>query len=181
MAGKLLGASFKARMLKARAARYVRFTARLEWLGKQLEKKVSWGMATRLKVAGQLLRDKIVLNISYPVEKVKTRIKSRFNDDTGEIYNSRGTRVVPGSRSKPGGFPHADTTLLMKTVYWVVNDAALQAKIGTPLDYGLILETRMNRSFLVRTWYEMRTYVLSVLLKGGNSIFVDYASGPSQG
>lgn len=175
MAGKLLGANFKTRMLQARAARYVRFTARLEWLGKQLESKVVLGMATRLKIACQLLRDKIVLNISYPVEK---KVVTQKNDAGKTV---RKTVVVPGSRSKPGGFPHADTTHLMKTIYWVVNDAALEGRVGTPLDYGLILETKMDRSFLVRTWYEMRTYVIAVLLKGGGTIFHEYPSGPSAG
>lgn len=170
MASKLLGAAnFKQRMLAARQNRYIRFQTRLVWLADKLTQKVTWGMATRLRVACQLLRDKVVLNISYPVTKYKSKLTGR-------------TVVDPASRSKPGQFPHADTTRLMKDVYWVVNDKALEGKVGTTLDYGLILELEMNRSFLIRTWQEMKQYVLSVLLAGGGTVFQEYPpAGPASG
>lgn len=169
MASKLLGANFKERMLAARAKRYIRFQTRLEWLGDKVAQKVTWGMATRLRLACQLLRDKIVLNISYPVTKYK---------------NAAGRIVVdPSSRSKPGQFPHADTTRLMKDIYWVVNDKALEGRAGTTLDYGIILELKMDRSFLIRTWNEMKTYVVSVLLHGAGAgtIFQEFPPGPGNG
>lgn len=176
MASKLLGSSFKTRMLAARAKRFVRFQTRMEWFGNKFAQKVTWGIATRIKLACQLLRDKVVLNISYPV----TKIVRRGRDADGHVVTR--TWVDPESRSKPGQFPHADTTRLMKDIYWVVDDKILEGRVGTTLDYGLILETKMDRSFLVRTWNELRATLVTILLHGGNenAIFHDTPPvGPS--
>lgn len=61
------------------------------------------------------------------------------------------------NRSKPGEFPKADYPLLMKTIFGEVittSPGVYDGFVGTPLDYGLILETRLDRAFLTRTFNE---------------------------
>lgn len=115
--------------------------ARVEWFIKEVSDKVKISMRKRVTLATQLLKDRVVRNISTPVVK---------------SIGPRGGRVVTG-RSKPGEFPRAETTQLMRTIFEEVREVSpgiIDGYIGTPLDYGLILETRMNRSFLVRSLNE---------------------------
>lgn len=98
-------------------------------------------MRQRVMLAAHLLKDRIVRNISTPVMKG---------------VGPRGGRVVTG-RSAPGEFPHADTIELLKSIFEEVKETSpgcFEGYVGTPLHYGLILETRMNRSFLLRTYEE---------------------------
>lgn len=137
---------------------------RLEWFGKRVVQNVNIGMGARVRLAAQLLRDATVVNLSRPVIKEVVR-------NTKDRKTRSRTRVVPSSRSKPGEFPRADTTRLMKDIFFLVARGPHEnrAIVGTNLDYGLILETRKNRSFLRRTLFEMR-FVTAQLLgtgKGG--------------
>jgi len=80
-------------------------------------------------------------------------------------YGPKGGRVVTG-RSRPGEYPHAETTQLMKTLFSDVRtnqDGSVDGFVGTPLSYGLILETRMDRSFLVRTLNEQANNIGLIL------------------
>jgi len=98
-------------------------------------------MKQRVKLATHLLQDKVVRNISRPVTKT-----------TGP----RGGRRIT-DRSKAGEFPKADTTQLMKSIFSEVRETGpgyFDGFVGTTLDYGAILEVRMNRSFLVKTLNE---------------------------
>ena len=128
---------------------------RWQWFPKNVLNKVNLTMEERVRLATQHLLSKIVRNISTAV------VVSR---------GPRGGRVVTG-RSVPGEYPHAETTMLLKTVFSDVRrnaDGSVDGFIGTPLDYGLILETRMSRSFLVRTLLEERAklgLVLSMPMK----------------
>ena len=135
-------------MLAARDRRIVRFNTRLEWYGDNVLRNVNLGFAQRLKAIGQLLRDKCVINISIPVVKEKSKI-------TGKI--------IVTERSVEGEFPRADTTRLMKDVYWEFREEELSVRLGTTLDYGLWLETRMHRSFLRRTFQEMSDQLRIIL------------------
>jgi len=101
---------------------------------------INVGMERRLKLVGQLLRDKVVINISIPVVKQKSSI-------TG--------RIIVTERSKPGEFPRADTTNLMKHIYSEYHEETMSVHVGTNVDYGLWLETLMNRGFLRRSLLEM--------------------------
>ena len=115
--------------------------ARIEWFIENVSNKMAMTLRKRMNMATQYLKDKVVRNISTPV------IKS---------IGPRGGRVVTG-RSKPGEYPHAETTQLLKTVFRevrVISPGVIEGYVGTPLSYGLILETRMDRSFLVRTLNE---------------------------
>ena len=125
------------RRMKKVSARQVR----IEWFIENVSMVISMTMRRRVTLATHLLKDRVVRNISLPVLKG---------------IGPRGGRVVTG-RSKPGEFPRAETTQLMKTIFEAVLEVSLgdfTGYVGTPLDYGLILETRMNRSFLVRSYNE---------------------------
>lgn len=114
---------------------------RIEWFVKEVSDKIAMSIRQRMEVATQFLKDKVVRNISTPVIK-----------GTGP----RGGRVVTG-RSVAGEFPHAETTQLLSTIFQEVREVepgAFEGYVGTPLSYGLILETRMDRSFLQRTLNE---------------------------
>jgi len=124
--------------------------ARTEWFIKEVCGKVKMTMRQRVTLATHLLKDRVVRNISTAVDK-----------STGP----RGGRVITG-RSVAGEFPHAETTQLLKTVFQDVKEVTpgvYDGYIGTPLNYGLILETKMNRSFLVRTLNESAVDIRTIL------------------
>ena len=124
-----------------RAGASAAWEVRIEWFTENVSNKVAMSFRQRMNMATQHLKDKVVRNISTPVIK-----------GTGP----RGGRVVTG-RSKPGEYPHADTKQLLKTIFQEVREVSpgvIEGYVVTPLDYGLILETRMDRSFLVRTLNE---------------------------
>ena len=133
----------------AAAKRLMNFDVKIEWFGDVVKRDLGKSMRGRVMIACQLLRDRIVVNLAKPVVKVKSR-------------NGR-TRVDPASRSKPGEFPRADTTRLMKDIFWDMQSDTV-GRVGTTLDYGLVLETRMDRSFLVRTLKEMSPRIRSILV-----------------
>lgn len=135
----------------AQARRAQRQKAKIQWFTNQVQNNISIGMSARIRLCLQLLRDQVVVNISDPVAKVKGPRSGRI-------------QVVPSSRSKPGEFPKADTTRLMKDIFYEVTGQT--GIVGTSLDYGLILETRMDRSFLVRTMNETRPVLTTILTSG---------------
>ena len=131
----------------------LRGTAIVNWYGHGINKHVNLHLTSRVKIAAEFLRGRVVRNISRPVFKFK---------------NKAGRTVVdPASRSKPGEFPKADTTRLMKDIFWKMEHKH-SAIIGTTLDYGLILETRMNRSFLRRSLNENLPTIRAILLTPPN-------------
>lgn len=118
----------------------------IQWFTKKVTDTINLTMKSRVKLATEFIKDKVVRNISRPVTK------------------GSGGRVT--DRSKPGEFPKAETTQLLKTIFGdviTVKPGMYDGFIGTPLDYGLILETRMNRSFLKRTFEENRALVIRML------------------
>jgi len=100
----------------------------------------------RMRVATEWVKNRVVKNISVPVTKITSPI-------TGHM------RVT--ERSNPGEFPRADTTQLMKTIFsgvYEVQKDVWEGFVGTPLDYGIYLELKLERQFLTRTlWEEMST------------------------
>ena len=117
---------------------------RWQWFTKQVVNNLNLTMRDRVRIATERLKSSIVKNISIGVT-------------VG--VGPKGGRVVT-NRSKPGEFPHAETAQLMRTIFSdIVNerDGSTNGYVGTPLDYGLILETQMERSFLVRTLNEEAT------------------------
>jgi hypothetical protein len=143
----------RGRRAKAGRASDVRF----EWFIKEVSNKVAMTMKARVKLATELVRNKVVKNIGRPVTK-----------GTGP----RGGKVVT-DRSKDGEYLKAETTQLMKTVF---SDVRMSSKgvwdgfVGTPLDYGLIWELRNlatggggGRKFLTATLKEEEPKVKKIL------------------
>jgi hypothetical protein len=54
----------------------------------------------------------------------------------------------------------------MKDVFFQVFPDKHEAIVGTTKEYGLLLETRINRSFLRRTLNEMFPILKKILIKG---------------
>lgn len=134
-----------------RLARADRDIVRFEWFLREVNDKINLNLRQRMQLATAYLLSKVVKNISVPVVR-GTGVKSG--------------RVVVVERSKPGEFPRAETTQLMKTVFSDVVETSpgnFDGYVGTPLDYGLILETQMNRSFLVRTLNEEKDVITRML------------------
>lgn len=125
--------------------RGVQIRTRLEWYGQQFEHDMRVTNRQRIELASSTLKDLVKHNISVPVTRRKTR--------------SGRTAVVSGSRSKPGEYPRADTTRLRNDIFHDVTQkgpGVVTGRVGTTLHYGLILETRRQRSFLLRTLNENR-------------------------
>jgi len=125
--------------------------ATVVWNGEKLEAILQLEMSKRLKLATQLVKDQVKLNLNRSVLKYKGP-------------KSKKTRVLPESRSKPGEFPRKETGDLQKNIFgemprpdWGV--------VGTTYGYGLLLETQMNRSYLRRTLLEMQPKIRQILVK----------------
>lgn len=130
-------------------------SVRTEWFINEVSDTVEMTMRQRVTLATELVKNKVIENISRPV--TKTRVTGR----------NRRTRTVVTDRSKPGEYPKADTTTLMKTIFGEVRDTRGGAAgfVGTPLGYGLILEVsqRLDRSYLRRTLHEQMPTVQRIL------------------
>lgn len=112
----------------------------------RITRQINAGMDQRVKLAAQLIRDKAVVNVSMPVGR-----------------NEKGTVTT---RSLPGEFPRVETARLMRDIF-TQRVARAHYRIGTSLDYGVILETLLNRSFLRRTLREVRRRIRRILVSGG--------------
>ena len=136
----------RARRVGAAQAQQVR----IEWFIREVSDKVSMAMKQRVRLAAQYLKSRVVQNISRPVTKGA---------------GSRGGYRVTG-RSKAGEYPKAETTQLLKGIFDGVFESSpgvWDGFCGTPHVYGVILELRMNRSFLVRTLNEEQATVRRLL------------------
>lgn len=146
--------NWEERTVQARQDRILRWERRVTWLGGNVTRLVNMSSRARLRLAAQLLRDRIVINLSRPVRRIQVRSAGRF----------AGTIVDPTSRSRPGEFPRADTTRLMKSIFYRIEESRPNvAIIGTDLDYGLILEVFRDRSFLIRTVEETSAQIQGIL------------------
>lgn len=138
----------------ARQRRLVRaeqMLARIQWFVQHASQQVVVSFHRRMRLAVEYLRSQVVRNISVPVRKEISR---------------RTRRVRVTERSKPGEFPRADTTRLMKDIFVDVREiqpGVLEGIVGTTLDYGVILEVRKERPFLSRTLDEVRSDLAAIL------------------
>lgn len=122
--------------------------AKTEWFIDEVSNRVKMTLQARVRLATELVKNRIIRNISRPVTKTVV-----------------GRRTIVTNRSKPGEFPKADTTQLMKSVFsdYSGDNDSYTGHVGTPIDYGVILELRMVRSFMVRTLRESYDDVLKIL------------------
>lgn len=144
---------FNALTLKNWAAKRLKFRIRTNLAIDRVVKNTKLTVAQRVKIAGKILRNAVVVNLSRPVRKYKGP-------------RSKRVQVDPKSRSKPGEFPRAETEQLMKTIYDKHFPERAVSRVGTPLGYGIRLELLMNRSFLRRTLREMRREILLIIRRG---------------
>lgn len=137
-----------------------------EWFIEQVSSKVALTMQRRVRLATEFVKNQVIRNISRPVTKTQVTGKQGRNEKGQFTAGRKYTRVT--DRSKKGEFPKADTTQLMKTIfssYQTFGPGNYAGYVGTPLDYGVILETspQFDRSFLVRTLNEERDNVMKIL------------------
>lgn len=214
---------------EAREIRHGNKVAKVLWGGEHFYRLQQMSIESRLRLAAQFLRDKVVINLSIPVhkrpsrraetsaqsiarlqvqkalaqnlatqalarvdeqvgwgmsEQTASRRRQRISEGLQRRLNRldamigtagagkskyRKTVVDPESRSKPGEFPRADTTLLLKSIFlegpeWT-GETTVECRVGMPLDYGVRLELQMQRSFLVRTlneeWGQLQHVILA--------------------
>ena len=129
-------------------------SARTQWFIDEVSDKVAMSLKQRVRLATQFLKDKVIRNIGVPV------VRAQGRNRLGQFTRKR-VRV----RSRPGEFPRADTTQLMKSIFddYTNDDQQHLGHVGTPLDYGLILETKRDRSFLKRTLDEEQSTITRIL------------------
>lgn len=156
---------------------------RTRWFIEQVSKTTNLSMSARVRLATEYLKNQVVLNISTPVERAVVRTFTKI--EVGKILRSKGlislkearkkkdvfvfharTRVT--KRSKPGEYPRADTTRLMKDIfsdYIKYGDSIHDGIVGTTLDYGVILELsrRLHRGYLVKTLVENQGLIKKIL------------------
>ena len=143
--------SARQRRVTAAEARSVR----IQWFIENVSDTVAITMRNRVRMAAEFLRSKIVQNISRPVNK---------------YVGPRSGRIQVNQRSVAGEFPKADTTRLMKDIFYEVVElqpGVIDGAVGTTLDYGAILETNavLDRAYLTRTLFEEAS-TLQALLTG---------------
>lgn len=145
--------------------------ARTEMFVDRCVNTVSLTLHTRVRLAVEYLRSKIVRNISRPVTKRPYTQRVAFVDSAGKVRHKNRTLVKVTNRSKPGEFPKADTTTLLKTIFGEVtkDGPSSEGFVGTPLDYGVILELKKDRSFLLRTFNEERETIVRMIIGTGQS------------
>lgn len=110
-------------------------------------------MRRRIGLVTSLLKNTVLVNISIPVEKITT--------PSGRVVKKR---------SDPGEFPRTDTGKLIATMMSGVHEPVpgiQEGYVGSPLDYGLYLETgtrkMAKRPFLTQTLFEQLPVVQSIL------------------
>ena len=156
-------------VLEARGRRLARahqVTARTEFFLDEIIGKVHTTLMQRVRIATEYAKSKVVINISRPVTKTYVTRVVQVVGKNGKTRNKKESEVHISDRSVAGEFPKADTTQLMKTILGHASEIApgvFAGYIGTPLDYGVVLELRRNRSFLLRTLNEERSTIMRIL------------------
>jgi hypothetical protein len=136
-----------------RAANAATKAAKFEWYIRNVSGKIEMTMKQRVTLATEALKKAVVRNISVPV------VKGKSGGGRGAGGRFLKQRVVVLERSKPGEFPRADTTQLMKNIFGIVEQNRMGqwcGYVGTTLVYGAILEmsTKLDRSYLRRSHSE---------------------------
>lgn len=143
------------RLAGARAA--AKGVKQTRWFIREVSNHITLTMRERVRIATVFLKNSVIVNIKRPVTK---------------SIGPRGGIVVT-NRSNRGEYPKADTTELMSTLITdVVNTSPtiVDGMVGSPMDYSLTLERKLNRSFLIRTLFEKQNDIKKILL--GQSISI---------
>lgn len=166
-------------VIEARARRDIRWDKReaeIRWFVDAVSEKIQMSMKKRVRLATEYLKDRIVRNISVPVVRgFRVKQDTLLDSETGKTSTRKRKETFVVERSVKGEFPRAETTQLMKTLFTDYREDSkgeASGYVGTPLDYGLILELRMDRSFLVRTLFEEADILRAILsgpIEGGSA------------
>lgn len=136
-----------------RITRAVANKARLDILVDNIHNEIELPLKKRAMIAVEYLKTTIIRNISKSV--------GRATNQAGHVYITE--------RSLPGEFPRAETTQLLKTIFSEfaeVRPGVYEGFVGTPLNYGLILETslKLDRRFLSRTLEEEYDTIVEIIV-----------------
>ncbi len=130
---------------QAKVRRATKGVTQTQWFIKEVSDHVNITMRQRMGIVTGFLKNKTILNIKKPVTRVAGIV----------------------TRSVEGEFPRADTTQLMRTLISevvTVSPGIVDGFVGSPLDYSLILEQRLDRRFLSRTLEEELQSVKKILV-----------------
>lgn len=135
-----------------RALASIRCQFRMQTFIDKVVNGLDLALEKRVRIATEYFKSRVIVNISRAVTKVA---------------GARG-RIVVTERSKKGEYPRADTTQLMKSVFSVTgrdHQGRPTGGVGTPLDYGAVLELspELDRRWLTRTLDEERETIGKIL------------------
>lgn len=130
---------------QAKVRRATKGVTQTQWFIKEVSDHVNITMRQRMGIVTGFLKNKTILNIKKPVTRI-----------AGIVI-----------RSVEGEFPRADTTQLMRTLISevvTVSPGIVDGFVGSPLDYSIILEQRLDRKFLSKTLFEELQNVKKILV-----------------
>ncbi len=123
--------------------------ATFKWHGDEFLKRTKDELDKRLQTAGAAVQSRVVESLSTSGRGAAASAKW----GRGPIRSKEKMRVgkkksVYIFRSKPGEPPHAQTGLLMKSIFWQLTGRG-SVIIGTPLKYGRALELGYEKNNLL--------------------------------
>jgi phage gpG-like protein len=110
-------------------------SARIEWAGDEVKKKVHSAAVQFLTLACLLIVRRAKELLSTP--------------GTGKV---KGKQTGPVVHSAPGDSPFKQTGRLRASVTYEVDEKALEARVGTNVDYGMYLELGTKKGIRPRPW-----------------------------
>lgn len=128
--------------------------SRLIWYGTEYLSASAGQINMRLALVGASLRDRVKDNISVPVFP-RSRPGEFPRLDTGKLQKDIFTSLATNVSKKRDGIPAARTVGVKNALLWT--------DVGTTLGYGTRLETTGRRSFLVRTLFEHKSAILTII------------------
>lgn len=139
---------------------------------KQVFDKVKAAVSRRLMRAGNYLKNRVMANIGVSGWTGGGGAASATGQAKVTAHKGKGKKRKDYHPSKPGEFPHMDTTLLRKSIYCseveeMVGGGQLWIRVGTQLFYGKILELTQRgngRPFLRRTLKEEEPQIRQILM-----------------
>ena len=137
---------------RRRQARAIVTAIRQQWFVNQVVGTITLTLRQRMVVAVELIKRKVIVNISRPVTKSK---------------GVRSGRIVVTNRSKPGEFPKADTAQLMRGIFRrvLMSRGVITGIVGSNMEYSKHLENeelKTYRSFLLRTLRENDPNIIKI-------------------
>lgn len=98
------------------------------------------------------------------VDRLKKRVVQNLTRKT-VTYTSTSSGGVIANRSKPGEYPYRDTGLLASSIRGrvVITTKSVKGTVYTDVPYGKILEKKLKRPFLQKTFDEARPELEAII------------------